>query len=315
MAPPLDTVARWPVGSAAAGVVRRTGTGVVRRTGTGGVRQTGAGPGTLGVETVEETGDRDTPYPWASVTKLLVALAVLLATEEGTLGLDDPAGPPGSTVRHLLAHASGLGPDSPRPLTAPGRRRIYSNIGFEVLADTLAHHSGMPFTDYLAQGVVLPLDMTRTELPPGSSPASGARGPLRDLLVLAGELLVPRLVSPSSMAIATAVAFPGLAGVLPGFGRFDPCDWGLGLEIRDGKAPHWTGARNSPGTFGHFGQSGGFLWVDPEAEVACAALSDTSFGPWAVTAWPALADAVIERWAATSPAPGSLDPGAPEALA
>ncbi len=261
---------------------------------------------------VEQTGDADAPFPWASVTKLLVAVAVLVATEEGTLGLDDPAGPPGSTVRHLLAHASGLGPDRDRPLSAPGRRRIYSNVGYEVLAEIVSQSSGMPFSDYLRTGVVLPLQMTGTELPPGASPASGARGPLRDLLALAAELMDPRLVSRPTLRQATSVAFPGLAGVLPGLGRFDPCDWGLGFEIRDGKAPHWTGARNSPATFGHFGRSGSFLWVDPVAEVACAALGDRDFGPWALRAWPALADAVLERWGRRGGphAPEGLDPGA-----
>jgi CubicO group peptidase (beta-lactamase class C family) len=293
-APPhsLGAVAHWPVGSAAAGVVRSTPEG--------------------SVEVVEHTGDVDAPRAWASVTKLLVAMAVLVAAEEGTLGLDDPAGPPGSTVRHLLAHASGLGPDSPQPLTAPGRSRIYSNIGYELLADVVSHTSGMPFSDYVRTGVVLPLDMTGTVLPPGASPASGARGPLRDLLALAAELLAPRLVAPATLTGATAVAFPGLAGVLPGFGRFDPCDWGLGFEVRDGKAPHWTGAKNSPGTFGHFGQSGSFVWVDPDAGVACASLCDRDFGPWATSAWPALADAVLTRWALSpSPVetPGSPGPG------
>jgi len=273
----LDAVAGWPVGSAAAGVVR-------------------LGPGHT-VEVAEQTGDLDAPFPWASVTKLLVAMAVLVATEEGTVGLDDGAGPPGSTVRHLLAHASGLGPDAERPLTAPGRLRIYSNAGYEALAAFLARRSGMPFTDYLRTGVVHPLGMAGTELPAGSSPASGVRGPLRDLLTLAGELLAPRLVSRATLDGATAVAFPGLAGVLPGFGRFDPCDWGLGFELRDAKAPHWTGTRNSPATFGHFGRSGAFVWVDPRAGVACAALCDRDFGPWATEAWPALADAVIRRWA------------------
>ena len=123
---------------------------------------------------------------------------------------------------------------------------------------------------------------------------------MRDLLALATELLAPRLVSPSTLAGATSVAFPGLAGVLPGYGRFDPCDWGLGFEIRDAKVPHWTGTRNSPATFGHFGQSGGFVWVDPQVQVACATLSDRDFGPWAVAAWPSLADAVLQRWASPS---------------
>jgi CubicO group peptidase (beta-lactamase class C family) len=85
--------------------------------------------------------------------------------------------------------------------------------------------------------------------------------------------------------------------VLPGFGRQDPCDWGLGVELRDGKHPHWTGRRNSPQTFGHFGQSGSFLWVDPVAGVACAGLADRDFGPWAADAWPDLADRVLAELA------------------
>lgn len=289
LAHPLDAVARWPVGRAAVGVLRRAPDGAV--------------------VVAEHTGDAQASVAWASVTKLLVAMAVLVATEEGTLALDEPAGPPGSTVRHLLAHASGLGPDARHPLTAPGRRRIYSNIGYELLADTLARRSGMAFTDYLRSGVVLPLEMAGTELLPGSSPASGARGPLRDLLTLGTELLAPRLVSESTLDSATSVAFPGLAGVLPGFGRYDPCDWGLGFELRDAKAPHWTGARNSPATFGHFGQSGSFLWVDPEAGVACAALCDRAFGPWAREAWPALADAVLAPGAGGGPSGAPVTPG------
>jgi CubicO group peptidase (beta-lactamase class C family) len=89
------------------------------------------------------------------------------------------------------------------------------------------------------------------------------------------------------------VHFPGLAGVLPGFQRFDPCDWGLGVEIRGSKQPHWTGPANSPATFGHFGRSGSFLWVDPVAGRACVGLADRPFGPWAARAWPVLADAVV----------------------
>jgi CubicO group peptidase (beta-lactamase class C family) len=91
------------------------------------------------------------------------------------------------------------------------------------------------------------------------------------------------------------VQFPGLRGVLPGFGRQEPNDWGLGFELRDDKAPHWTGSRNSPRTFGHFGASGTFLWIDPDAELACACLTDLEFGPWAANAWPRLADAVLSE--------------------
>lgn len=282
----LDGVGRWPVGTAAVGVL---------------TSGPSAGPAVAGT-----TGPRSRPFAWASVTKPVTALAVLVAVEEGTLGLEQPAGPPGSTVRHLLAHASGLGPDPgpggperARPLAEPGRRRIYSNTGYEVLAEVLARSSGLSFAEYLTGAVLEPLGMGGTSiradeergLPSGS--AAGLTGPLVDLLAFAAELLVPTLVSRETLDLATSVAFPGLAGVLPGFGRFDPCDWGLGVELRDGKPPHWTGTANSPATFGHFGQSGSFLWVDPAAGVACAGLSDRMFGPWAAQAWPDLADAVL----------------------
>src|SRR5687767_190463 len=53
-------------------------------------------------------GPSDHLFRWASVTKLATALAVLVAVEEGVVDLEEPAGPEGATVRHLLAHASGL---------------------------------------------------------------------------------------------------------------------------------------------------------------------------------------------------------------
>jgi hypothetical protein len=119
---------------------------------------------------------------------------------------------------------------------------------------------------------------------------------MKDLLALAAELLAPTIVSPATLAAATDVAFPGLRGVLPGYGRFDPCDWGLGFEVKGTKDPHWTGTRTTAETFGHFGRAGGFLWVDPVAGLACATLSNRDFGPWAVTEWSTLADAVVEEW-------------------
>lgn len=236
-------------------------------------------------------GAWEKPFAWASVTKLLVALCTLVAVEEGTLGLDQPAGPEGSTVSHLLAHASGLPFDGSAPVAPPGRRRIYSNTGYEALAAHLERAARVSFGDYLKEAVLGPLSMSSTAL--AGSPAHGASGPVTDLLALAGELLSPTLVSAETWALATSVAFPGLAGVVPGFGRFDPCDWGLGPELRDAKSPHWTGSRNSPATYGHFGQSGSFLWADPAAGVALCGLSAEAFGPWAKRAWPEVSDAVL----------------------
>src|SRR4051812_513425 len=80
----LSTIENWPVPTAAAAVVRRDGT-------------------VAGVH--GETGRR---FRRAAVTKPLSAYAALVAVEEGAVELDEPAGPEGSTLRHLLAHTSGL---------------------------------------------------------------------------------------------------------------------------------------------------------------------------------------------------------------
>ncbi|MFV1989387.1 MAG: serine hydrolase domain-containing protein [Acidimicrobiales bacterium] len=226
----------------------------------------------------------------ASVTKLLTAYAVLVAVEEGTMDLDEAAGPDGSTVRHLLSHASGLGPNGD-VLGAPGRRRIYSNAGYEVLGIELAARSGISFSEYLGEAVLSPLHMTRTCV--DGSPAFSGVGTIQDLLAFGRELLAPRLISPETLSSATTVNFAGLDGVLPGFGRMKPNDWGLGFELRSNKSPHWTGTRNSLKTFGHFGASGTFLWVDPEVRLACVCLTNREFGEWTFDRWPALSDAVI----------------------
>src|SRR5947208_6703232 len=119
----LEAIDRWGARTAAACVVRADGPAA-------------------------EHGPRDVALRWASITKLLTALAVLVAVEEGTVDLDEPAGPTGSTLRHLLSHASGLPPDEGPPMMAPGRRRIYSNYGIELAASLVGDRAGMPFGDY-----------------------------------------------------------------------------------------------------------------------------------------------------------------------
>ncbi len=236
-----------------------------------------------------EHGTLDRRFPWASVTKLATAVAVLVAAEEGLVGLDEPAGPPGATLRHLLAHASGAPPEAGPPLAPPGRRRVYSNYGFELAAQVVAERSDLAFAEYFAAvwgatGIALE-----------GSPASGATGTIGDLVALAQELLDPVRIARETLDEASSVQFPGLVGVLPGFGRQEPNDWGLGFELRDAKSPHWTGSRNSQRTFGHFGRSGTFLWIDPAAGLALACLTDREFGPWAADAWPRLSDSVLEE--------------------
>ena len=240
---------------------------------------------------VSARGDTGHQVRIASVTKPLVAVAMLIAVEEGTLRLDDPCGPPGSTVRHLLAHAGGYGFSGDRVLAVPGTRRIYSNTGFERLGEALEAASGMHVADYLGQAVFEPLGMESSAL--RGSPAKDVWSTVGDLARFARELLRPTLLATETFAAFTTTQFPTLAGVLPDVGRDAPNPWGLGVEIRATKEPHWTGRTNSPDTFGHFGGTGTFLWVDPRVDRALVCLTDREFGPWALSAWPALSDAAL----------------------
>lgn len=264
--PVLEPVDRWPAANVSAGLV-----------------------GSSGV--VETRGPVDREYRLASVTKLLTACAALVAAEEGILHLDEPAGPAGSTVRHLLAHASGLPFEPGGTIARPGTRRVYSNVAYDLLGELVAERSELPFAEYLREAVLEPVGMASTEL--RGSPAASAYGTLADLLAFAEELRAPRIVARETLAEAVSVQFPGLAGILPGIGRQDPCDWGLGFELRGLKSPHWTGTCNSPRTYGHFGGAGTFLWVDPDAELSLVVLTDLEFGDWALDAWPKLSDAVL----------------------
>ncbi|NLT56948.1 MAG: beta-lactamase family protein [Actinomycetales bacterium] len=244
---------------------------------------------------LDRHGDVERPFRIASVTKLLTAYAVLIATEEGALALDEPAGPPGASVRHLLSHTAGYGFGAGAPVIArPGTRRIYSNRGFDVLAAHLERSTGITFTTYLTEAVLDPLGMTATTL--AGSAAFDTVSTVADLGRFAAELLTPRLVARRTADELVTVQFPGLGGILPGVGRFDPLDWGLGVERNFGRRGHWAGPALSRDAFGHFGAAGTLLWVDPRARLACVCLTDRDFGPWALAAWPGLGEQVLGRY-------------------
>jgi CubicO group peptidase (beta-lactamase class C family) len=265
----LETIATWDVPNAAAVVVDSSGV-------------------------IAQFGDLGRRYRIASISKVLVGYAAMIAVEEGTLSLDQPAGPEGSTIRHLLAHASGYPFFGELPLAALATRRIYSNTGFDEFGRAFGESVGMSITEYLADGIFDPLAMTSSALE--GSPAKDVWSPASDLAKFVAELLHPTLISQASFAEWTTEQFPGLAGVLPELGSFRPNPWGIGVELRGSKQPHWTGSRNSDRTFGHFGGSGTFLWVDPALPLAVVALTDREFGPWSLDAWPVLSDGIIAAY-------------------
>lgn len=145
-------------------------------------------------------------FHWASVSKPLVAVAMMQLAEAGKLSLDDPvtehvpffsmADPRARdiTLRQLLTHTAGM-PDVEdyewdRPqndpealwrwireqsdrelLFAPGTDRQYSNIGFELLGLVIEMVAEASFEDYMAANLFVPLQMDHSsfiasEIPP-----------------------------------------------------------------------------------------------------------------------------------------------------
>jgi CubicO group peptidase (beta-lactamase class C family) len=270
----LDLIRSWPVPTAAAVVI-------------------------VGDSIAATEGPTDHRFRLASLTKPIAAWAMLIAVEEGVIGLDSPVGQPECTLRHLLAHAGGYAFDGPpMPIAAPARTRIYSNTGFELAADAIARSAEMSFADYLELGVFEPLAMTSSRMQ--GTAAHGVWSTVDDVARFLADVRRPTLLSEPTAAAAIQPHFPDLGGIVPGVGRFETCPWGLGFEIRGEKTPHWTGSLNSPATSGHFGGAGTMMWFDPVHDLAVAAVADRPFDEWAAEAlrrWPELSDAVIEEFA------------------
>ncbi len=134
----------------------------------------------------------ETRFALASLTKPLIAAAVLVGVEEGLLDLDDPLADlvpglaPGITARACLAHAAGLPerfdpaalglPDRPAwaavrdavgrsvALEDPWTRRRYSNVAYVAVAAGLEQASGLRIDEYLRAAILEPLGMDGTSL-------------------------------------------------------------------------------------------------------------------------------------------------------
>jgi CubicO group peptidase (beta-lactamase class C family) len=269
----LDLTDNWPVPHVSAAILR---SGVV----------------------VTTVGDPERVQRLASLSKPMAAWATLIAVEEGVIALDQPVGQPGCTLRHLLAHAGGYGFDGDEPIARPESTRMYSNTGIGLVARAVEDATGMTFADYLHEAVFDPLEMHASAL--RGPAAHGVRSDLADTCRFIGEVMRPTLIDTETAAEAKRIHYPALAGIVPGVGRYEQCPWGLGFEVRGGKMPHWTGTRNSPRTYGHFGGSGTMFWIDPDLDLAVVALADRDFDEWAsaaIAAWSELSDAVIAECA------------------
>lgn len=146
----------------------------------------------------EEPMTMDTVFDMASLTKVVATTsAVMMLVEDGRIRLTDPVaqyipdfakyGKDRVTIRHLLTHMSGLRPDVDLAdpwvgreeairlateevlMAPPGRRFVYSDIGFFLLAEIVARVSGQAFETFVTDRLFRPLGMTDTMfLPPAT---------------------------------------------------------------------------------------------------------------------------------------------------
>jgi CubicO group peptidase (beta-lactamase class C family) len=151
-----------------------------------------AGYGLSNVETATPATP-ETAYKVASLSKPILATAVMILVQQGKLDLDDKvadylSGSPASwqdiTVNHLLSHTSGIARDpadyrpyqeqqpmaviesafSMPPQFQPGEKWSYSNVGYFVLAEIVSKAAGMPWSDFVAKQLFEPAGMTSTRL-------------------------------------------------------------------------------------------------------------------------------------------------------
>ncbi|MCD4549942.1 MULTISPECIES: serine hydrolase domain-containing protein [unclassified Schaalia] len=234
-------------------------------------------------QVVAQAGNVNHVYPLASVTKLIATWACLIAVDRGMCHLDDEVGPQGATMRHLLSHASGLPFDSTTAQLEPLKRRIYSNAGIEKACEHVEACAGVDTSRWIDLNIFDPLGMSQSRV--DGSPAHSGMSNITDLTLFACELGDSQLLSTDLFREATSIQFPELAGIVPGYGRHTPCPWGLGVEIRGQKTPHWMPLNASENSYGHFGVSGSFMWIDPDHQVAAVFLGAEPFGAWHKEHW------------------------------
>jgi CubicO group peptidase (beta-lactamase class C family) len=138
----------------------------------------------------EAQGEHSYLVPWWSITKAVLAAAVLKLTDLGALRLSDSFEDWPFTIRQLLQHTSGLtnygGPayqqavasgdavwsvdelltrrNARRLLSPPGEQWAYSNIGYLFLRQLIERTTGADLDTALRQLILMPLHIMSTRI-------------------------------------------------------------------------------------------------------------------------------------------------------
>ncbi len=241
-------------------------------------------------------------YAFASVTKLFSTYVVADAVLSGFISfedvIDDPYFDKGDvTLADLMSHASGVRP-VPLECFEPRQKRIYTNEAFQYAGDFLIRRLGRQFKgvtvgQLFEEGLGSHLSTT---IDIAGSCANSATGTFDDLVKFLAEMRIPTFLDRQMHEFLVTPHCEDLPGILPGWGHYDRNLFGIGYEIKGEKSPHWSGACSSSSTFGHFGQSGTFVFHDPMHSVSVACVTNEAFGPWAKEAYPQMCDEIYARF-------------------
>ena len=282
----------------------------------------------------------DTIFDLASLTKVVATTtAVMMLIEDGRLRMNDPVasfipefgryGKERVTIRDLLTHMSGLRPDvdladgwvgydtaiklaSEEVLLAPpGRRFVYSDINYFVLAEVVARVSRRPFTEFVQQRIFAPLGMRETMFNPPASlrprvaptqPCTPYGWPCEgpNMTMLRGVVHDPTARRMGGIAghaglFSTAADLAIFSRMLLGGGAVGPTRIlspltvarmtspatpaiesnirGLGWDMDSSYSAN-RGELLPQGSFGHTGFTGTSIWIDPATRVFIIFLSN-----------------------------------------
>lgn len=272
----------------------------------------------------------DTRFDLASLTKAVATTtAIMQLVEERKLNLDAPVAKywpqfarnrkGAITIRQLLTHYSGLRADldlnsgwsgydkalrlivAEKPVAAPGRNYLYSDINFEILGELVRRVSGQPLDVYCTEHIFQPLGMKDT----GFNPPSEQRSGIAPTEYLNDKLRWCRVHDPTAFCMGGVAGHAGLFSTAddlavfarmllnggsengvrilsrqsvdamaipqspPGKGKLR----GLGWDIR---APFSSNREQllPVGSYGHLGYTGTLLWIDPVSQTYVIVLSN-----------------------------------------
>ncbi|MQS06658.1 serine hydrolase domain-containing protein [Streptomyces alkaliphilus] len=258
----------------------------------------------------------DTPFDLASLTKLFTAILAVGLMEEGELAPDTrvaerlpefgAAGKGSITVRHLLAHTSGLRPELPLYDAPPGRRleplwresplhppdtvRIYSDLNLIALGVLLERVTGRRLDALLRERVTEPLGMGRTRFGPVPG-AAATEDQRRPVARLDRGMVRGAVHDENAFALGGVAGHAGLFSTAADLGRLcrallagggpilaprsvglllDPP--GLGFTVDQ---PWFMGALAGRGAAGHTGFTGTSLVVDRSTDAFLVLLATT----------------------------------------